>query len=68
MVTGIVTVATVLIVLLLVPPVAFAIVRNRGHTVTFVFRAFLVGLAVPIQAVIVPIFFIMIKVNLYDHA
>ena len=64
--TGIVTVAVVLIVVLLVPPVAFAIVRNQSHTVTLVFRVFLLGLAVPIQAVIVPIFFIMIKVNLYD--
>ena len=64
--TGIVTVATVAIVLLLVPPVAFAIVRNRSRTVTFVFRIFLLGLAVPIQAVIVPIFYMIEKAHLYD--
>ena len=55
-----------LIVVLLVPPVAFAIVRNRSRTVTFVFRVFLLGLAVPIQAVIVPIFYMITKAGLYD--
>ena len=51
---------------LLVPPVAFAIVRNRSRTVTLVFRVFLLGLAVPIQAVIVPIFYLITKAGLYD--
>lgn len=64
--TGIVTVAVVVIVVLLVPPASFAIVRNRSRTVSIVFRIFLLGLAVPIQAVIVPMFFLMNKVNLYD--
>jgi xylobiose transport system permease protein len=65
-VTGIVTASVVAIVVVLVPPVAFAIVRNRGHTVTFVFRVFLLGLAVPIQAVIVPLYFLITKAGLYD--
>jgi xylobiose transport system permease protein len=64
--TGIVTVAAVLIVVVLVPPAAFAIVRNNSRTVTVVFRILLLGLAVPIQAVLVPIFYIMSKVHLYD--
>jgi xylobiose transport system permease protein len=64
--TGIVTVATVLIVLVLVPPLAFAIVRNQSRTVTLVFRILLLGLAVPIQAVIVPIFYMITKAHLYD--
>jgi xylobiose transport system permease protein len=65
-VTGIVTASVVAIVVVLVPPVAFAIVRNRGHTVTFVFRVFLLGLAVPIQAVIVPLYFLITKAGFYD--
>lgn len=65
-ITGVVTAATVLIVLLLVPPLAFAIVRNRSRTVTLVFRVFLLGLAIPIQAVLVPIFYLMTKTGLYD--
>jgi xylobiose transport system permease protein len=64
--TGIVTAAVVAIVVVLVPPVAFAIVRNRGRVVTIVFRVFLLGLAVPIQAVIVPLYFLISKAGLYD--
>src|SRR6185437_4008122 len=41
--TGIITAAVVAIVVVLVPPVAFAIVRNRSRTVTLVFRIFLLG-------------------------
>jgi xylobiose transport system permease protein len=64
--TGIITVAVVAIVVVLVPPAAFAIVRNRSRTVTAVFRVFLLGLAVPIQAVIVPLYFLISKAGLYD--
>lgn len=63
---GIITAAVILIVIVLVPPVAFAIVRNRSRTVTMVFRVFLLGLTVPIQAVIVPLYFVISKVGLYD--
>jgi xylobiose transport system permease protein len=65
-ITGIVTAAVVAIVVVLVPPIAFAIVRNRSRTVTFVFRVFLLGLTVPIQAVIVPLYFLISKAGLYD--
>ncbi|HZQ81958.1 MAG TPA: carbohydrate ABC transporter permease [Gaiellaceae bacterium] len=64
--TAIITAAVVLIVVVLVPPVAFAIVRNRSRTVTVVFRVFLMGLTVPIQAVIVPLYFLISKAGLYD--
>lgn len=64
--TAIITIAVVAIVLVLVPPVAFAIVRNRSRTVSVVFRVLLLGLAVPIQAVLVPIFYLISKVQLYD--
>ena len=58
--------AVVAIVLIVVPPAAYAIVRNRSRIVSLVFRIFLLGLAVPISAVIVPSFYLMNKVNLYD--
>jgi xylobiose transport system permease protein len=64
--TGIITAAVVAIVVVLVPPVAFAIVRNRSRTVTLVFRVFLLGLTVPVQAVIVPLYFLISKAGLYD--
>jgi xylobiose transport system permease protein len=65
--TVIVTVSVVLIVLVLVPPLSFAIVRNQGKTTTLIFRIFLLGLAIPAQAVIVPIFYLISKAGLYDN-
>ncbi|WP_107070100.1 carbohydrate ABC transporter permease [Streptomyces sp. AcH 505] len=65
--TAIVTASVVAIVLLLVPPLAFAIVRNRGVATSRVFRLFLLGLAIPAQAVIVPMFYVISKVGLYDN-
>lgn len=62
-----VTAAVVGIVLLLVPPLSYAIVRSRGRTTTTVFRLFLLGLAIPSQAVIVPMFYVISKAGLYDN-
>ena len=66
--TFIVTASVVAIVMLLVPPLAFTIVRNMGRRSTrSVFRLFLLGLAVPAQAVIVPMFYVMSQLGLYDN-
>jgi xylobiose transport system permease protein len=65
--TVLVTAAVVGIVLLLVPPLSYAIVRSRGRITTGVFRLFLLGLAVPAQAVIVPMFYVISKAGLYDN-
>ncbi|MFG2755646.1 carbohydrate ABC transporter permease [Streptomyces wuyuanensis] len=65
--TVIVTVSVVGIVLLLVPPLSYAIVRSRGRTTTAVFRLFLLGLAIPSQAVIVPLFYVISQAGLYDN-
>ncbi|MEV6328636.1 carbohydrate ABC transporter permease [Streptomyces sp. NPDC051909] len=64
--TVIVTVCVVGIVLLLVPPLAYAIVRSDGKATGRVFRLFLLGLAVPSQAVIVPMFYLINEAGLYD--
>ncbi|MFF4302640.1 carbohydrate ABC transporter permease [Streptomyces sp. NPDC001601] len=65
--TLIVTVSVVGIVLVVVPPLAYAIVRAQGRTITVVFRVFLLGLAIPAQAVIVPMFYVISQAGLYDH-
>ncbi|WP_405579261.1 carbohydrate ABC transporter permease [Streptomyces sp. NBC_01190] len=65
--TVVVTLAVVGIVLLLVPPLSYAIVRSRGRITTGVFRLFLLGLAIPAQAVIVPMFYVISKAGLYDN-
>ncbi|MET7441121.1 carbohydrate ABC transporter permease [Streptomyces sp. NPDC004082] len=65
--TVIVTVCVVGLVLLLVPPLAYAIVRARGRVTSGIFRLFLLGLAIPAQAVIVPMFYLISKAGLYDN-
>ncbi|MFF3607913.1 carbohydrate ABC transporter permease [Streptomyces sp. NPDC002463] len=65
--TVVVTAAVVGIVLLLVPPLAYAIVRSDGKATGRVFRLFLLGLAIPSQAVIVPMFYLINEAGLYDN-
>ncbi|GAA2305106.1 carbohydrate ABC transporter permease [Streptomyces kunmingensis] len=65
--TLLVTVCVVGIVLLLVPPLSYAIVRGSGRLTGGVFRLFLLGLAIPAQAVIVPMFYVISEAGLYDH-
>ncbi|WP_037909124.1 carbohydrate ABC transporter permease [Actinacidiphila yeochonensis] len=65
--TVLVTVAVVALVLLLIPPLSYAIVRSNGKLSTGAFRLFLLGLAIPAQAVIVPMFYVINKAGLYDN-
>ncbi|MEV5432660.1 carbohydrate ABC transporter permease [Streptomyces sp. NPDC052701] len=65
--TLVVTVCVIGLVVLLVPPLAYAIVRNRSRVTSQVFRLFLLGLAIPAQAVIVPMFYLISEAGLYDN-
>ncbi|MEW2401815.1 carbohydrate ABC transporter permease [Streptomyces sp. NPDC046862] len=58
--------ATVAIVLALGIPISYAVVRGRGFLTKGVFRLFLVGLAIPSQAVIIPLFLIINNLGFYD--
>lgn len=64
--SAIVTVGTVLVVLLVVPPLAFAIVRSRSRLVRQSFGLMLLGLAIPAQVVVVPVFYLISQLGLYD--
>lgn len=64
--TVIVTVATVIMVVALSVPVAYAIVRGQGFLASAVFRMFLLGLAIPAQAVIIPVYLLINELGLYD--
>jgi xylobiose transport system permease protein len=64
--TVVVATATVAIVVLLGVPIAYAVVRGRGWITSTVFRVFLLGLAIPAQAVIIPLFLIINHLGLYD--
>ncbi|MGI5175591.1 carbohydrate ABC transporter permease [Dactylosporangium sp. CA-152071] len=62
----IVAFGTVALVLAVALPAAYAIVRNPNRTVRSMFNVFLLGLAVPAQAVIVPIYLIITRLQMYD--
>jgi len=62
----IVTVGTVIPALLVSFMAAYAIVRGRGKFISFTSTVFLMGLAIPLQATIVPIYLIITRMGLYD--
>ncbi|MBR8740647.1 carbohydrate ABC transporter permease [Nocardiopsis sp. MG754419] len=47
-------------------PAAFGIVRSRSRAVATTFSLFLLGLAVPAQAVIIPVYLLITRLHLYD--
>ncbi|GAA2441157.1 carbohydrate ABC transporter permease [Streptomyces macrosporus] len=64
--TAIVTVATAAIVIVLSVGVGYTVVRTLSRTSQRVFQFFLLGLAIPAQAVIIPIYLLITQMNLYD--
>ncbi|MEE9095760.1 carbohydrate ABC transporter permease [Pseudarthrobacter phenanthrenivorans] len=64
--SGLITVGTVAIIFLLVPPLAFTIVRCTNPLVRQVFRLMLIGLAIPAQVVVLPVYYLIAQVGLYN--
>ncbi|WP_240796638.1 carbohydrate ABC transporter permease [Streptomyces sp. RFCAC02] len=64
--TLIVTVSCALIVVVLAATVSYVIVRNRSRLSQRTFQLFLIGLAIPAQAVIIPVYWIITQMQLYD--
>ncbi|MFJ3303508.1 carbohydrate ABC transporter permease [Streptomyces sp. NPDC086549] len=64
--TAIVAAAVVAIVLVLCVPLAYVAVRTRNTWSGAAFRLFLLGVAIPAQAVVVPLYLMIAKLNLYD--
>lgn len=62
----IVTIACVFLIVCLALPAAFAIVKINNIFVKNLFKLFLFGLAIPVQAAIIPIYVMMISVGAYD--
>lgn len=62
----VVTVATVAIVLVVALMAAFTVVRHDGRWSRLSFRLYLLGLAIPLQAVVIPVYLLIIKLHLYD--
>ncbi|MBB6119831.1 ABC transporter permease subunit [Nocardiopsis algeriensis] len=64
--TALVTLAVAVLVMVLSATTAFAVVRSRSRWTQNVFRVFLLGLAIPSQAVIIPVYLIIVNLGLYD--
>lgn len=64
--TAIVAAAVVAVVLVLCVPLAYVAVRTRTFFSGAAFRLFLLGVAIPAQAVVVPLYLMIAKLNLYD--
>src|SRR5579884_1502094 len=64
--SAIVTVVSVLLIATCSLLAAYVIARIKSKIVMVVFNIFLIGLAVPLQATIIPIYALMINLHLYD--
>ncbi|WP_414496901.1 carbohydrate ABC transporter permease [Streptomyces sp. CRN 30] len=64
--TVIVAVAVVALVLVLSIPLAYVAVRARTRWSGAAFRLFLLGVAIPAQAVVVPLYLLISELGLYD--
>ncbi|MDR2373794.1 MAG: carbohydrate ABC transporter permease [Bifidobacteriaceae bacterium] len=64
--SAIVTLGAVAILLIVTLMASYVIVRNRGQVAQRLFRVFLLGLAIPAQATIVPLYYMITKMGLYD--
>ncbi|MCL6633084.1 MAG: carbohydrate ABC transporter permease [Alicyclobacillus herbarius] len=62
----IVSVASVIFIVLFAVLFAFVVVRTENRVVRLLFQVFLVGLALPIQAAIIPIYIMVSHLGLYD--
>lgn len=63
----VVTAGTVTVTVTVALMAAFAIVRGAGGRLSRVsFRLYLLGLAIPLQAVIIPVYLLIIRMRLYD--
>ncbi|WP_258534550.1 carbohydrate ABC transporter permease [Streptomyces sp. PT12] len=64
--TLVVTLACAAIAVTLAVTVAYSVVRTRSRLSGRVFQLFLLGLAIPSQAVIIPVYLIITELQLYD--
>jgi xylobiose transport system permease protein len=64
--TALAALGVVAIVVVLSVPLAYVAVRNRGFWSGSAFRLFLLGVAIPAQAVVVPLYLMITKLEIYD--
>ncbi|HWM40576.1 MAG TPA: carbohydrate ABC transporter permease [Streptomyces sp.] len=64
--TAIVTAVSVALTLFCAVPAAYAVVRSTSRLIAGAFSVFLLGLAIPAQAVIIPVYLMIVRMGLYD--
>ncbi|PWF27508.1 ABC transporter permease [Ancrocorticia populi] len=64
--TMIVTVSAVAVILVVCVMVSFYIVRRRNRWSNLTYSTILLGLGIPLQAVIIPVYYLVIQIGLYD--
>ncbi|WP_217994707.1 carbohydrate ABC transporter permease [Alicyclobacillus kakegawensis] len=62
----VVSVSAVVLIVTFALFLAYVVVRSRSKIVHTIFNIFLVGLAMPIQAAIIPVYLLILKLGLYD--
>ncbi|WP_460070433.1 carbohydrate ABC transporter permease [Streptomyces sp. YKOK-I1] len=62
----VVTAATVAVTVVVALMAAFSIVRHADRFSRLTFRLYLLGLAIPLQAVIIPVYLLIIRMHMYD--
>ena len=62
----IVTAAAVVIILAVALMAGYGIVRGRRKVTWTAFNVFLLGLAIPLQATIIPVYYVITRLHLYD--
>jgi raffinose/stachyose/melibiose transport system permease protein len=61
-----VTVGATLLTLVVSFLAAYAIVRGTSRALRWAFSVFLLGLAIPLQATIIPVYYLIVKAQMYD--
>lgn len=64
--TAIVTVSCAALVIVLAVMIGYTVVRTRSRLSQRIFQVFLLGLAIPAQAVVIPVYLIITELQLYD--
>lgn len=64
--TVIITVVAVAVILVVCLMVSYYIVRRRNRWSNLAFSTILLGLGIPLQAVIVPVYYMVVRMGLYD--
>jgi raffinose/stachyose/melibiose transport system permease protein len=62
----VVTASAVLVTVVVTVMAAYAVVRGTGRSLRLTFRLFVLGLAIPQQATIIPIYYLITKARMYD--